>query len=195
MSRIHTGRIHTGRPHTGRRRNEAARQAVLDAALRLFREDPGVTVAAIAAEAGVGKQTLYRWWPTKYAILLEAFVDMGRAVVPEPDTGTLDGDLTAFLKATFAPLDDVAPLLRTLMAEAQRDPGILATLQDFTEGRRTVLRGILGRHDVTGDDAESAIDQVYGVLWYRLLLGLPTYTGDQAAALAGRLLRQLKPTR
>lgn len=183
------------RPHTGRRRNEAAREAVLDAAVRLFRADPDVTVAAIAAEAGVGKQTLYRWWPTKYAILLEAFIEMGRAVVPEPDTGTLDGDLTAFLAATFTRADEVAPLLRTLMAEAQRDPATLTTLQDFTDRRRAVLRGLLTRHGVDAEDAEPILDQVYGVLWYRLLLARPALTGEQAAAFAQRLLRQLKPAR
>jgi AcrR family transcriptional regulator len=55
------------RPHTGRRRNDAARDAILDAAFRLLSTPgrEGVTIEAIAAEAGVGRQTIYRWWPTK----------------------------------------------------------------------------------------------------------------------------------
>src|SRR6478672_6817511 len=78
-SRGRTGTAGTGgaRPHTGRRRNEAARQAVLDAALRLLVESKGapITVEAVARAAGVGKQTLYRWWPSKGAVLLDALTD------------------------------------------------------------------------------------------------------------------------
>ncbi|WP_328540335.1 TetR/AcrR family transcriptional regulator [Streptomyces sp. NBC_00344] len=71
------------RPHTGRRRIEAARQAILDAALRLLAEADGasVTVSTTAREAGVGKQTLYRWWPSKGAVLLDAMWDRADQVV------------------------------------------------------------------------------------------------------------------
>jgi AcrR family transcriptional regulator len=93
----------TARPHTGRRRNEAAREAVLDAALRLLTTEGygALTVAAIAREAGVGKQTIYRWWRGRADIVLEAATELARTLVPEPDTGTLQGDLDAFLSATY----------------------------------------------------------------------------------------------
>ncbi|GIG67563.1 TetR/AcrR family transcriptional regulator [Phytomonospora endophytica] len=186
------------RAHTGRQRNEAARQAILDAALRLFGTSGGdVTVGAIAAEAGVGKQTIYRWWPSKYAILLEAFTAYGSAVVPQPDTGTVDGDLRAFVVATFDGMTEAAPVLSALMGEAQRDPATLETLREFTDRRRTALRALLERGRARaelppGADFDLLIDQVYGVLWYRVLLGHGPLSPRAAAELATGLLRQIR---
>ena len=81
------------RPHTGRRRNEAAQEAILDAAFRLL-SGPGtevMTIDAIAAEAGVGRQTIYRWWPSKGAVVADALVRHARVAVPERDTGSFRG--------------------------------------------------------------------------------------------------------
>ena len=90
------------RPHTGRRRNEAARDAILSAAYRLLSQ-PGteaLTIESIAAEAGVGRQTIYRWWPSKGAVLADALARHAQVVVPNRDTGSFTGDLTAFLTDT-----------------------------------------------------------------------------------------------
>ncbi|HEX6444431.1 MAG TPA: TetR/AcrR family transcriptional regulator [Streptosporangiales bacterium] len=187
------------RPHTGRRRNEAARQAILAAAADLVgRPGAELTVDAIAAAAGVGKQTIYRWWPSKYAILLEAMVERARAVVPVPDTGTLDGDLTAFLEATFAGARErhTASMLRTLMAEAQRDPKAAGVLREFTEARRAALRDVVERGRERGETAPDAdldllVEQVFGVLWYRIMVGHAALDAASARRLAAALLRQV----
>src|ERR671936_3173593 len=94
------------RRHTGRRRNDAAKAAILDAAFRLL-TDPGaegLTIDAIAAEAAVGRQTIYRWWPSKGAVVADALARHARVVVPERDTGSFTGDLKAFLADSFAGL-------------------------------------------------------------------------------------------
>src|ERR1700761_5489135 len=94
------------RPPPGRRRNDAAADAILDAAFRLFSE-PGrsaLTIDAIAAEAGVGRQTIYRWGPSKGAVLAEALTRQALVTVPERDTGALAEDLAAFLVDSFAGL-------------------------------------------------------------------------------------------
>ncbi|WP_335931955.1 TetR/AcrR family transcriptional regulator [Streptomyces sp. PTD5-9] len=64
------------RPPDSSRRSERSRRAIHDAALALVGEAGyrATTIEAIAARAGVGKQTIYRWWPSKAAVLLEAFV-------------------------------------------------------------------------------------------------------------------------
>ncbi|MCS0605265.1 TetR/AcrR family transcriptional regulator [Streptomyces sp. LP11] len=92
------------------RRSEKSRRAIYAAALALVGEIgyPRTTVEGIAARAGVGKQTIYRWWPAKADVLLEAFLDLGeqaaRAAGQEtpalPDTGDLAADLKAVLRAT-----------------------------------------------------------------------------------------------
>src|SRR6201987_4855243 len=92
------------RPHTGRRRNDAARDAILDAAFRLLSAPvtEALTIDAIAAEAGVGRQTIYRWWPSKGAVVADALARHAQVVVPERDTGSFTGDLTAFFVDSFA---------------------------------------------------------------------------------------------
>ncbi|MFE0511741.1 TetR/AcrR family transcriptional regulator, partial [Streptomyces sp. NPDC058964] len=92
------------------RRSEKSRRAIYDAALALVGEVgyPKTTVEGIAARAGVGKQTIYRWWPSKADVLLEAFLDLGEQVAQAagqepyafPDTGDLAADLRAVLRAT-----------------------------------------------------------------------------------------------
>ncbi|MHA5051528.1 TetR/AcrR family transcriptional regulator [Streptomyces sp. SD15] len=92
------------------RRSEKSRRAIFDAALALVGEVgyPKTTIEGIAARAGVGKQTIYRWWPSKAAVLLDAFLDLGvqsaqeagQKVYEIPDTGDLATDLKLVLRAT-----------------------------------------------------------------------------------------------
>src|SRR5487761_8460 len=104
------------RQHTGRRRNDAARDAILDATFELLRADgttssgtgeaEGITIDAIAEAAGVGRQTIYRWWPSKGAVVAEAMARGARAVVTVRDSGSFRTDLTQFLVDSFAGLED-----------------------------------------------------------------------------------------
>ncbi|MDI2124877.1 TetR/AcrR family transcriptional regulator [Yinghuangia seranimata] len=169
-----------GRPHTGRRRNEQVRRAILDAVMRLLARADGspVTVDTIAKEAGVGKQTIYRWWPSKGAVFLDALTDHAVTVVPDADTGTLAHDLEIVIGASYtgAVAPQTAPVLTTLVREAAHDPHLAAMMRDFTAVRRAALHAVLERARARGELAEDAdvelmVDQVYGVLWYRLLVG------------------------
>ncbi|MGW2372293.1 MULTISPECIES: TetR/AcrR family transcriptional regulator [Kitasatospora] len=185
------------RPHTGRRRNEAAHRAILDAALRLLADSDGtpVTIDAIARTAGVGKQTVYRWWPSKGAVLLDALTDRAdQDVSDQPDTGALRTDLRAFIETTFdaAQRGTTASALRTVAREAARDPHLAELMRTFTATRRTALHELLARGrergELAGDaDLDLIVDQVYGVFWYRFLLG----HGPLDAAVAERLAATL----
>lgn len=165
----------TARAHTGRRRNEAVREAVLGATVRLLRERgiDGLTIEAIAREAGVGRQTIYRWWPSRAAIVFEAANDLARTAVGEPDTGSLRGDLHAFLEQTYVGggSPDIAPVLRAMASEALRDPQFAEGLREFTAARRGVLHSILRRHGASASQAELLVEVAYGLLWYRTLVG------------------------
>ncbi|KAA0931951.1 TetR/AcrR family transcriptional regulator [Streptomyces apricus] len=126
------------------RRSEKSRRAIYDAALALVGEVgyPRTTIEGIAARAGVGKQTIYRWWSSKAEVLMEAFVDLGTQAAEAagaegwaegdgiPDTGDLEADLKAVLRATVDELNDPrydAPA-RALAAEGVADP---AFAQEF----------------------------------------------------------------
>ncbi|MFJ8532776.1 TetR/AcrR family transcriptional regulator [Streptomyces sp. NPDC093591] len=98
------------------RRSERSRRAIYDAALALVGEIgyPRTTIEGIAARAGVGKQTIYRWWPSKAEVLMEAFLDLAEQAAQEagqepyviPDTGDLAADLKAVLRLTVDQLQD-----------------------------------------------------------------------------------------
>ncbi|MGV9451074.1 TetR/AcrR family transcriptional regulator [Streptomyces sp. NPDC003635] len=98
------------------RRSQKSRRAIYDAALALVAEVgyPKTTIEGIAARAGVGKQTIYRWWSSKAEVLMEAFLDLGEQVTREagqepyaiPDSGDLAADLKAVLRATVDELKD-----------------------------------------------------------------------------------------
>ncbi|MFH0522265.1 TetR/AcrR family transcriptional regulator [Streptomyces sp. M41] len=99
------------------RRSERSRRAIYDAALALVGEVgyPKTTIEGIAARAGVGKQTIYRWWSSKADVLLEAFLDLSEQASRDagaeyefaiPDTGDLAADLKAVLRLTVDQLKD-----------------------------------------------------------------------------------------
>ena len=187
--------VMSDRAHTGRRRNPAVRQAVLDAAADLLAgpDAAAISVDAIARAAGVSKHTIYRWWPSKGAVLLEAMVERARREAAVPDTGDLRTDLEAFLAATFSAVERSGPLLRTTMAEALRDPGAAEGLGEFAAARREELQGLLARGQARGElssdaDLSLMVDQVYGVLWYRLLIGHAPLDTDLAARLTRSLI-------
>ncbi|WP_327143243.1 TetR/AcrR family transcriptional regulator [Nocardia sp. NBC_01327] len=168
------------RPHTGRRRNEATHQAILDAALRLLAESDGapITIDAIAKAAGVGKQTVYRWWPSKGALLLDSLLERATIDVPAPDTGSMREDLRTVVEATFtgAQRKPAGPALRTVAREAARDPHLAELMRLFTAQRRKAVHDILIRGQQRGElpvgaDLDLMVDQFYGVFWYRFVLG------------------------
>src|SRR5258708_37431907 len=99
------------RPHTGRRRNPAARDAILDATFDLLRAQGagGVTIDAIAEAAGVGRQTIYRWWPTKGAVVAEAMTRGARAIASPRATGSFPEGLRCFLADSLAALQGPGP--------------------------------------------------------------------------------------
>ena len=161
----------------GRPRSELAREAILKTALEIVR-DRGfaqLTADGLAAAAGVGKQTIYRWWSSLGEVVLEATREFARQVAA-PETGSLEGDLAALLTNTFrhgrGP-SSMQTVLRGLMAQAQLDPELAPKFAVFIEERRNVLRGVLLRHVPPGhhDDLEAAVDMIFGAMWYRMLVG------------------------
>jgi AcrR family transcriptional regulator len=179
----------SARPHTGRRRNEAARAEVHAATLRLLRRGGygALTMTALAREAAVGKQTLYRWYGSPADIVIEIAWEHGRALVRPPDTGSLRGDVIELVAATYAGAaqPQTRLLLRAIAAEAMRDPTVATRFEHFTSGRRRPLIELLERAVARGElapgtDAALLADLVYGLLWYHALEDRE-HPGDQLA--------------
>ncbi|WP_232733935.1 TetR/AcrR family transcriptional regulator [Kitasatospora sp. CB02891] len=162
----------------GRRRSEESRQAILGAAFDLLGEVgyARLTVEGIAARAGTGKQTVYRWWPGKADVLLEAVTAYARERIPLPETADRAADLRAFLAATFAAATPrTTDALRALMAEAQIDPAFGERFREtLLHPRREALGAVVDRAREAGLLAshlttDTAVDLAFGALWYRLL--------------------------
>jgi len=186
------------RPHTGRRRNEAAREKILDVTFDLLRSGDarGLTIDAIAEAAAVGRQTIYRWWPSKGAVVVAAMTRQASALVPARDTGAVAGDLTAFLADSFAALSEgsgTLQALRELASAAQHDEHVARALEEFTAERRAVLRALLARGRDRGQlspdaDLDMLVEIAYGVLWYRVLISHAPLDAATARRLADGVL-------
>jgi AcrR family transcriptional regulator len=162
----------------GRPRSERIRRAVLAAATALVDESGygTATMEAIARRAGVSKQTVYRWWPSPAAILLEALNEGAARIAPLVEAGGLDGDLRIFVRrSVLGARGRNARLLTALMAEAQRDASFAESFRNgFLAQRRAVMRELLVRARERGDlssgvDVDVVVEMFFGTLWYRML--------------------------
>ncbi|UNX56240.1 TetR/AcrR family transcriptional regulator [Georgenia sp. TF02-10] len=136
---------HSERHHSGPVRSAAARNAILDATAHLFEERgyDQLTIEGIAARAGTGKQTVYRWWPSKGALIADCLLE-GRilpdAVTPT-DTGDLRTDLTAWLDRIFQLLQQPGgeALMRSLIAAAAEHADVGRRLRASLGGDSTLI--------------------------------------------------------
>lgn len=163
----------------GRTRDEDARRRVLDATFELVgANDPGsVTIDRIVERAGVAKQTVYRWWPSRSAVVLDALVDGTMRATPFPDTGDVRADFEAHLRAVVRLFrSPTGRLIRELLADAQTDAAAADEFRErFWAPRRDLSRERLAagiesgriRRDI---DAETVLDALYGPLWLRLTI-------------------------
>jgi AcrR family transcriptional regulator len=172
----------------GRPRSAEADRAILAATLDLLgsRGLAAMSIEEIAARAGVGKATIYRRWPSKGLLALDAFVTSFQEQQPLPDTGTLRGDLVAALTAWVRAVTQTSmgPMLTGLIAEAQHDPSLRAAWRErVLEPLRTQHRVMLDRAIARGEipatvDQEVVLDLFFGAAQHRLLLGHLPLTDD-----------------
>src|SRR6188472_471759 len=123
----------TAAPARGRPRDPRRRRAILDAAMALIAEVgyDRMTVDAIAARSGVSKPTLYRRWPHgKPALVADAIRERHAASGPPPDTGSLRGDLLAFVAVQTGQLLDEIHLACGLLTQMRTSPQLAALMQE-----------------------------------------------------------------
>ncbi len=168
-------------PQRGRPRSEDARKSILAAAADLLLDQglAAVSMDAVAARAGVSKATIYRWWPTKETLALDALYQEWAAVPPPRNTGTLRGDLISLLRpwARIAGQRPYGRVIAALVTEAHTDPEFARQYRSrFVEPRRDQARAIFRRAIVRGEipastNTEVALDLLYGPVYHRLLHG------------------------
>jgi AcrR family transcriptional regulator len=183
----------------GRPRSFEAHQAILQATLELLAEIGfyGLTVEGVAARAGVGKATIYRRWPSKLPLVIEAM--RGLPDLPCPDTGTLVDDLeqllTSFVEIlTATPLAHVLP---SLAGERNRDRDLASAMDEYVTERRQPIRNVLERARQRGEirddlDVELAIDLIMGPVVTRLFFTGGVVTTDEVAPMVALALSGLR---
>jgi AcrR family transcriptional regulator len=161
-----------------RPRSAESHAAILQAALALVVEGGlrGTTIEGIAARAGVGKATIYRRWKTKEELFTEALRTVAFEL-PDPDTGTLRGDITGILAWNLEHMPrKVALLMPRLMVDAADDPALFTVMREvLVDPRRDLLKTILRRAVARGElredlDLEDVVDLLIGPLIYEILI-------------------------
>jgi len=162
-----------------RTRDEAARHRVLGAARDLISAcgPRAVTIDEIADAAGVGKQTIYRWWPSKSAVVMDALIEL---TDPEPAAvpdSAHDALLLQMRRGAEMFASRQGQLIREVVADAQGDPDLAADFRNrFFAHRRaraaaTIVKGIETGEIRADVNVEDALDVISGALWLRLLIG------------------------
>lgn len=176
-------------------RSARVRHAVLDATLALLIEDPdGFTIPQVAARAGVHDATIYRRWGTREALIVAAVAERIGAEAPVPDTGSLRGDVAAFVERSVAflasPLGSrlvratvAAPRLATPEAREAYWPDRLATIGAIFA--RAVARGEIP----AGVDPALAAEALLAPLYFRLLISQRPLDAEAVAEVTEFVLR------
>lgn len=172
------------RPRAGRPRSVESRRAIIQSAMHILQNDgyAALNIEAIAAKAGVSKQTIYRWWSSAAFIVLEALIaDMPSQEGLVPDTGSIRGDLQELVRPTVRALSQRrGAVYKALIAEAQADPRFAEAFRaQLMSAHREIVRAVVSRAQLRGEvpfevDGDLAADLVYGPILYRLLNGHAT---------------------
>lgn len=184
----------------GRRRSEKSKKAILSAVVDLAAEMPlrDITIQAIARKAGVGKATIYKWWPSKACVALDAFVEKLIRQVPIPDTGSAEEDfkqhIYAWAKFCLSPAGSI---FLQFIAEAQSDREFASLLRErFIKPRREFVGVIIDRAIERGEidrslDRDLILDLVFGPATYLLLTQRAPFNRQRADAIISTLFRGL----
>ncbi|WP_133971289.1 MULTISPECIES: TetR/AcrR family transcriptional regulator [Pseudomonas] len=190
-----------GRP-PGRTRSDAARIAIFNATLKLLETQTvqQITIESIAKEAGVGKATIYRWWPSKASVVIDAFVQNHIVHTPLAKGGSCRETLAKHMHLLVEQYSGwPGQLVAQILAEGQADPDVLREFRErFFYGRRAVVREVIDEGRRCGEfrtdiDPENQMDFLYAPIYFRLLFGHAPLDQVFADKLADTMLKLLSP--
>ncbi|HTW82135.1 MAG TPA: TetR/AcrR family transcriptional regulator [Terracidiphilus sp.] len=189
--------------HRGRQRSEESEEAILSAVIRLLRQKPlrDISIEEISREAGVGKATIYKWWPSKAYLAFDAFSKRLKEMVPIRDTGNAERNFKEQLCDLFAFFDSPAgKLLGQFLGEGQIDEEFACLFRErFIKPRRELVGLVFDRAvergEIRGDlDRELVLDMIYGPGFYRMMIRRAPLGRDAVDAMVSALFRGLRGT-
>ncbi|MBU9767291.1 TetR/AcrR family transcriptional regulator [Mycobacterium sp. TNTM28] len=180
-----------------RRRSEKSRVAIIDAtrALLLERGFDGLSIEAVAARAGVGKQTIYRWWPSRPALVADVLLeDADKILAAMPRTGDLTADLVSWAGRLASALTTKRgnAMLRILTAASLEHDDTAARLRaGFSRPLQESVRTRLMAEHIDADLASTAADALLGGVVYPILSDGRSYPPERAEAMARMIVAGL----
>jgi AcrR family transcriptional regulator len=188
----------------GRPRSEEARQAILRSALKLLGKNgfAHLTIEEVAAQASVGKATVYRWWPDKAALIADAFASSTTQKLHFPDTGSVCTDMSQQMRQLVKVFRSRrGRIVSALLGGGQSDRNLIAAFRErFLWPRRkeayaTLQRGIR-RGELRKDvDMDLILDSLYGPIYMRFLIRHDHLTPDFVDHLCELILGGARPRR
>ena len=169
----------SGKRPPGRPRSEQARVAILSTTLKLLAEAgfTNLTIEEVADRAGVGKATVYRWWPNKAALIADAFASSTVDRLHFPNTGSVATDINRQMRQLIKVFRSPrGRIVSAILAAGQSDPGLISAFRErFLLPRRreayaTLRRGIVRGELRRGIDLDLVLDSLYGPIYMRFLI-------------------------
>ncbi|MCW2241800.1 TetR/AcrR family transcriptional regulator [Azospirillum canadense] len=186
----------------GRKRSETSRQAILEAAFALMQEDgfDHLSIEGVATRAGTGRTTIYRWWPSRGVLAVEAFLASTEPLIAFAHSGSARDDMVQQMRALAALYrGPTGRLVREMIGAAQHDQAMREAFSSgFLEPRREQARAVFRRGVAAGEfrtgiDADLAIDALYAPIYYRLFASGASIDDDFIARHAELVLRSIAP--
>jgi AcrR family transcriptional regulator len=168
----------------------------------LLQEKPArdLTMEAVAKRANVGKPTLYKWWPTKAALIMAMFHERLDLAAELPVTITAEEALRARMRRLIKLVNSLfGKVVSELIAEGQSDPDILREFYErHAELRRAAAVEDIERGKAAGEfsadtDSELLVDAIFGPVYYRLLLRFAPLTEKYGNDLIDQVLLGVRP--
>ena len=192
-------------PRRGRPRRVAAtaHEDILDAVYELLQHKSvrDLTIEEVARRAGVGKPTIYRWWPTKAALVMDMFEERVAPQFNVPEAASAEATIRGQVQALIRLLNGFfGKVSAEIVAEGQSEPDVLREYRErYVLKRRAYSRGLVERAKASGEfradvDPELLIDMVYGPIYYRLLVGHQPLDKRFGDALVDGVMASVKPS-
>jgi|SRR5271154_1259440 len=169
-----------GKRPPGRPRSEESRRSILQSTLKLLKQNGGfseLSIEAIAADANVGKTTVYRWWPTKAALVADAFSTSAEEELQFPNTGSVERDMSLQMRRLIRIFrSERGKVVAALLAGGQSDPELIEAFRDRflwprrKQAYRTLQRGVDRGELPKNSDLDLILDSLYGPIYMRFLI-------------------------
>jgi AcrR family transcriptional regulator len=201
MSKINDLPRPRGRPKT----QSAQSHALIMGTVYALLQDKSVrdmTMEEVAHRAGVGKQTLYKWWPTKAALVMAMFSERIERYPEAVEGSSAEANLKQRLRRMITAFNGpLGKIIADLIAEGQSEPAVLKEFyEQHVQKRRAITIAALERGKAAGEltpdmNAEIVVDELFGAIYYRLLFRSAPLTDQYADELVAQAARGFRNDR